>query len=1637
MESLTRRFKRFVFSPYIELLKSQYRIHSKFSHAKRIWEQELNGDILIKGPYLEKSKTYQQGTPLNDLPLHQKTKQTIRERLKGRNLYKHQTDALKLLLKGENTIIATGTSSGKTLCYQVPILDDMLLNPGPGLRAIIIYPLNALVNDQLIEWEEILHEHKTITFARFSGQTPASQVDYEERIKGALREDFAEQSLTQQQLQRKVSEGLRERLIKDATRIPNRLNHRDTIRKTPPNILITNFSMLEYLLSRPIDSPLFMNARLKYLVLDEAHSYRGVQATEISFLVHRLKDRLGIEKLTCIATSATLGKKDDAESVAKVRRFARNLFGEEFNEENPIYGEEDEPSLLQPTVRPTPSQYIEAASALRKGAHSEAVRHLGSDMGSAGIASILEHDENLFILRKDILRKPQLLREAAGKIWPKEKSSFEGLEALLEVVAAAKSDKSSEDMLPTRLHYFIKAQDGFYVCLHLKCPGRIEGKSAFFVSRGIVDGTTIGECPKCDSVRIQSKLIEVVSCRKCGYLFCAIQDLGPSRGTYRENGDGVKPYFDSFSTELGWAADSFWSYFSVDDDLPYPSQATDEEDSSLILAPAILQLCIQCGKKSDKGVGDNCECEKPHLRKIMLFHRQCPFSGKSDDRRNLFVGKKKALSGCPNCGARNASGLEPVRRFQESDDEIGLHMAIPLAHFQVSPMEKSRKESRKLLCFTDNRQRAAAFPPLLEEETFTHDFGRKIVQSLQNEPGPWDFVRLGERLADMAKPESDKYDPNFFMPISRFPDETIDAKEKDNLWIAETFSYFGVPDSARESAEDHGLVAVEFKLETIEREKFHNLLTRYGIQLHESVSVLQTLLKFIRQAKAFTLPPHRVSPDAPAFGRIGVEISYVFRKPEGSQNCRAWLPQKRKDGGYRDNSVTDYLKRLFGLPSQEIEELATAIWDFLKNYILVDRKKKWQLDHQRLYVVKPSSRFVCSRCKHVTCFSAKSCCPRKGCEGHLEAKQFRVEDENIIGKWVAGSEEVPFTSLKSEEHSAQIEKNLAKRIEDKFRESGITRESGIDVLSSTTTFEMGINIGDLQKILLRNAPPSIASYIQRVGRAGRGNDRNSVIVTMCRRTKYDADVWDDPPRLMAGGMNPPTIFKENKVIAQRHFNAVLFSQFLRQKIVNERVFKEIKQGIDLAAFLPLQSRKNLPLKWFRMHPQDVYLDFIDWLDSKKEKSFFRTDAGLGICKAVNGFSRGVESALKLYKKIIGTIDSELLTLCMEREKAFKKVGGKAADDIEQGIKNMFRSNVIEVLAKRGFLPRYAFPLDVVTLETGKTRWSGDSDVEIARDRGIAIAEFAPSAQVVAHKKVFESAGLYVLGTADKPERRWFSKCPDCERIHIGLTLNDLLGSCQSCGRKLTQQHSKPFVEPKSFSVRVNNRGEGATRFRRSTLIRQRQPITHFIDKIDDVSMKEIGFFKVSLKENGTLFRYNMGPNGDGFILCPDCGSSWPAFGNKSEKSHKQLRTFSGSSTCRSKQIWPRPIAYGHRFDSFCLIIQPLQSPPSIHSLAFALQRGLCDLLEILTNDIGVSWRWEGNKKEGGRPEIILYDLAPGGAGFVADGFENWKRVVDKSLELTKNCKCQTACYECLKTFGNQAYHEHLNRKTVVDFLTDY
>jgi hypothetical protein len=331
-------------------------------------------------------------------------------------------------------------------------------------------------------------------------------------------------------------------------------------------------------------------------------------------------------------------------------------------------------------------------------------------------------------------------------------------------------------------------------------------------------------------------------------------------------------------------------------------------------------------------------------------------------------------------------------------------------------------------------------------------------------------------------------------------------------------------------------------------------------------------------------------------------------------------------------------------------------------------------------------------------------------------------------------------------------------------------------------------------------------------------------------------------------------------------------------------------------------------------------------------------------------------------------------------------------------------------------------------------------VELSRDRAIAISEFAPEAQVVARKKVFTSKGLYVVSATDKPDPRWYARCKACDQIRTAATKDSLETPCRVCGEPQAHLHIARFVQPSAFSIRV--KGE-QPHFRKATLLRQRQPLTHFTDLLEDSKFEDSGQFLLGLIPDGSLFRYNLGPRNEGFVLCPQCGCSAPKRDFQRGPKHKRLRPFMRNMDCTYTNLrdWgggQHGIAYGHEFRSFCLVVRPKERSASVESLMFALQKGMCRVLELDASDVGVSRRWLNKRTDpGAKVEIILYDRTPGGAGFVEEGKARWNEVLAAAIAIcqtTPSHVCEMACYDCLKDFGNQSYHDKLDRQSVLRFF---
>ncbi|MGH7552669.1 MAG: DEAD/DEAH box helicase, partial [Longimicrobiales bacterium] len=284
---------------YRRFIRSTYRLADPALRAQ--FEQHVNeADVLIKGPYVTLARDFEVGATLASLVaegLGPASLARLNWSFRDAPLWSHQERAFRAVQAGRNVVVTTGTGSGKTEAFLLPILADVLSAKASGVagtKAILLYPMNALANDQLVRLRELVRGSGVpLTFALYTGGSEETSATLGAPLDG------------------------------------HELTRREDIRSNPPDIILTNYKQLEFLLVRKVDRPLFTES-MRALVLDELHSYRGALATEIACLIRRLKARCGIGRaaLRCIGTSATVSQ--DAGGDAALARFATLLFDARF-----------------------------------------------------------------------------------------------------------------------------------------------------------------------------------------------------------------------------------------------------------------------------------------------------------------------------------------------------------------------------------------------------------------------------------------------------------------------------------------------------------------------------------------------------------------------------------------------------------------------------------------------------------------------------------------------------------------------------------------------------------------------------------------------------------------------------------------------------------------------------------------------------------------------------------------------------------------------------------------------------------------------------------------------------------------------------------------------------------------------------------------------------------------------------------------------------------------------------------------------------------------------------------------------------------------------------------------------------------
>lgn len=1500
---------------------------------------------LVKGPFLEATPPFVKGSSPAELIAEGVLCESFADLRSAsfpleRPLYSHQEESIRAIHAGRNCVVATGTGSGKTESFLLPVLDRLLREHeagtlGAGVRAILLYPMNALANDQLKRLRSLLENTPQITFGRYTGDTE-STTEY-------ARKKFGKQFPGQPIL-------------------PNELLSREQMRATPPHLLLTNYAMLEYLLLRPQDMELFAapggSSTWKFIVVDEAHVYDGASGAEVGFLLRRLRQRVAEDRsLQAIATSATVG--DD---VARAARFAENLFGLPFATGESGRADVITARRVQYGGTPTWGRFSPAELALTsENELLDAARAHGSE--ATRLADALAGEERLAGIRAIVGERARTVGDLAARLDPADPPSPRDITRLV-AWGAGQRTPDGEPVLSAKYHLFARATEGAFVCLSPEGPH-----------------VTLSRHERCATCGWQA--FEMAACQLCGAVH-VVGSMDLSGGTRRlspKSGDDQRIVW--FSLEQGDDAD-------FDEDVVVLDEAVPKKGAG---SGTALALCPRCGQLG-QAVGKPCansECSGIPTKTVVLIGRS------AENPRH-----------CVQCGGNRA---RLIRRFESGNDASVAVLVTALYPELPAPSADQANlpgGGRKLLAFSDSRQQAAFFAPYLES-SYGRLLQRRILYSAiqkgqfaGNAAAAEDIAALASKAASGA---------GVFAP-----GETPLTRQR----IAETWlqaELMGL--DRRISLEGVGLVA--WRLRDVGSFPVLGPLAALGLTEEETRSLCQTLLDSLRHQGAVAGLEYVNLQDEIFQPRLGP----IYARKLGSDaknKVFSWVPTRGR------NARSDYLSRVLtavGADSSNSDAFLAGILEALMHPTSATAAWFERTMHPtlgELFRIEPrmlEARLVssveavwrCTSCRSVSSENVRGVCPTYRCAGVLESwypSEESADDDHYrsIYRMLAP---IPLSAM---EHTAQWSAERAAEIQQDFI------DGRVNVLSCSTTFELGVDVGELQSVVLRNVPPTVSNYVQRAGRAGRRSDNAALAVTYAQRRPHDLAIFARPEQLISGAVRPPIVPIENDRIAERHIYSIVIASFFRSQLATVgTVYRTVGDFFDAPAGTP--SGAEILSSWVVAPDPELQAA----IDAVLPASIQRTE--LTRWEAWSTKLRDLlEAVQREHREETQFYEEESLAAYKARKGFLGDRYGRILDTIRGGA-------LLGYLANHNVIPKYGFPVDTVEMKPPLGAPGSAAALDLSRDLSQAIFEYAPGAAIVAGGQLWTSAGV-----ATRHNKEWqprhFAACENCGRYWESL--GEDLGGCPDCGT-MPDGPRRKYMEPRFGFITAPNPGKPGDAPPRTSWRGE----THVAEPGKSTAKRAVAVtgapVECEVQERARLVRLNLGPGELGYRLCEWCGAGVTGLG-EAPKSHVNARN---QKPCGGHF---HPWMLGHRYETDVVRIAlgapwmgvTTQERQAVaHSVLYAVLQGISESLQIARDNI------DGSVSGGvaqGTAELVLMDTVPGGAGYATLIADNMESVLARARDIVATCECgpETSCNSCLRTYSNQKWHDALSRGAAEAYL---
>jgi len=1599
---------------------------------------------LLQGPYISLSRGYRAGASVADLSREGVLHPALAGLVPHSHLFGHQERAIRAIASGRTTLVSTGTGSGKTECFLYPIISHCLAlrdaSAPPGLAAVLVYPMNALAEDQLGRLRRLL-AGTGIPFGMYVGKTPQRRRDVAgERLRaGASRAEY-EAALARAERERRGTavHPVEERASREEMRTPGE----------QPRILLTNVKQLELLLTRQADVELFDSAQLRFIVFDEAHTFSGAVGAETACLIRRLRAFCGrcAEDTVCVGTSATLV--DPRGEPDAPRQFAARFFGVA-PDATELVGEEqheDEWAGERQWPAPPPGEPIavlgRVLAALDAPEPGPAVVAVLQELTGERIDAANWHDSLYELLSRNELcyrLAGELTGPVALEVLTRGVTEHAGravteAEVLWWLALGAASRRDGRPLLRPVVHGFIRGISGAVVTF----PPDVEGPSLWLSGEHV----PAGEHPLAH--------LPVSTCTTCG-----------------------QHYFLHFLGDFSVTADGLGGGEAHGDHRVWRPL-----DESLGGRRAVLlDRLISAAEAGTDGGGDD---EEPARTREVFLCRHCGALHESAVERCLACAREQALvrlfavestarqpgflTSCLSCravgGQRGGRWWEPARPVR----------AVPVADVHVLAQNMVHyADRRRLLVFADNRQEAAFQAGWMRDHARRFRLRALMYERIaQGASSVGDLVAHLDRLLDGDDELSRSLVPEVWNVVRKDASGIEHARERRQFLRILVLREVATGTKQRIGLEPWGRMRVDYAGLTQDAPFIGRWAVRLGLEPQALTNGIATLLDQQRRGL------HLLDREGHIFSRYWMDGDREIQ--------RGYLPLLRgvpkglklqRTGDDDPNRVTQWLgargdtsakkaARSIGVQADDVEAFLEELWRTLGDDLglLVPVTLKGargnalprcagvrQIDGDRLILMASRGRWRCRSCRRpFTRAQPANRCPAWRCDGELVFEPEDRDDYDLVAL------DSGFAMLRPAEHSAQVPPEERERLERLFKGEG----DAINTLVCTPTLELGVDIGGLDTVLMRNVPPLPSNYWQRAGRAGRRH-RLAVNLTYARPSSHDRAYFADPLKLLGGRVEPPRFNLHNPLMLARHVRATVITRMwqLTRPAAGLSEFDRSEIAEALRHVLPPTVRSYLwhedgslraePFEVAPLHTvvtkhlEDLVTSVIrtfqrDWpaADAALVTAERLRDVVVDVAPRLNEVIQTLRRRLDWCRKQIsrlnaertrrGALDPDEDALFARCDALVKRLKG-AAQRRRRDAEGLDDTATWAVLAREGYLPGYGLEVGFVVATAIMPRGlaAGD-DFDLPRAPAVALREYVPGNLIYANGHRFAARYFHLTGVEEGQRELLFQV--DTARGAVREAGVPRPETIQQLGAAALLAVPVCDVELPHFS---HISDEEEVRFQLQVAVLGYEQDRHGAGRMyrwgdRDLALRHGVYFRLvntgaaSLVRAGTL----------GYPVCLVCGQSRSPFASQRERDEFAQRHLERCG---------RPVVGAGFYADVVADAITFHCADEVeaHSVLETLRLGMRSVLEMEREDVQALVIAASGTDE---VRAVLYDPMPGGSGLLDQAVDRWGEVVAAARTVIETCPavCERSCADCLQSFRNAFVHRHLDRHAAARVL---